>query len=184
MSSFNRFIRKGKAFTGRNLVDALRIASKPPHVVGGLGLGGLNVRGSGADTVIENTRRHPIPKTVVIFPALISSSVSIATNRWRYFWDEAGLSGSGEYTLIKLGGRSWNDPENGGFGGAKNTAEQLNTASFAAHGVDLTPPDGGSVDVLPIPDSTPIMLFRDKHSDGFFRYNFNATNAINFTCAP
>ena len=183
MSSFDRFLRRGKAFTGRELLSALRLAAKPPHVVGGLA-GGLNLSGTGAESSMQNTRRHPIPKRVVIFPGLALVSTSIAINRWKYTWAEADLDANGEYTIQKLGGRASGDAENGAFGEAKNRAEQLNTASVAAHGVDLTPPPGGSVAVLAIPNNTPILLFRAKRTDGFFAYSFSEVNAINFTCAP
>ena len=183
MTDFDQFIRRGTTFNGRKLLGALRLAAKPPHVVSGLN-GGLNLRGSGAETTIQNTRRQIIPKGVVIVPALVLASLSSATNRWEYDWQEADLDAAGEYTIFKVGGRRFDDTENGAFGKAKNTAEQRNTASIAVHGVDLTPPPGGSVAVLAIPNNTPVWLFRAKRTDGFFSYSFSEVNAINFTCAP
>lgn len=176
---YDRFIRRDRLLTGRKLLEAFTAAGKPPSVGGG-----LMVSAFGQQASITNTKRQIIPKSVVIFPALALINTLFAPNRWTYTWAEADLDANGEYTIPKPDGRASGDAENGGFGEAKNLAEQLNTASIAAHGVDLTPPVDGSVDVVPIPLLTPVLLFRAKHSDGFFRYSFNATNAINFTCAP
>ena len=124
---------------------------------------------------------HRAPRFSVMW-ALLSFSIQLSPNRWRYGWDEAILTGDptlvgGGWTL-KTNGRNATGP----WGGAFNLAEAPNTGSGVegtGHNVDGLP---GTFAMQPIPSGRPVAMWI-VHSTPKTVW-FDSPNAIDGSCGP
>lgn len=139
------------------------------------------------EEAIEVLLATPIPPVVRIppqpFTALLGVAVTLAgeENQWEYPWVTGWVDADTGKVVVD---------ENGLVGtiedetAARNYAEQLNTASQAAHGLPLPSPGDPNVtaEVLAIPPNTPVVMFQVRRSAGQRAYRFAEVNAVDFQC--
>ncbi len=117
--------------------------------------------------------------------ALITGSGSpFAPNRFDYSWDEVRFDAEARTFGSFTGSRS---SASSGETTALNLSEFLNTATVAAHGVELDTPEAvGTVAQIPIGTPVTLSLAGSLDVGGTitnFRV-FSEVNAVNFSCAP
>lgn len=178
MPSIRDLVSRGRPFTGRVLQTALLAAGRPP--VGG---GKTLAITREAEAVVRSTGRTPIPRLPVLSlqiqpnPTVILVDANGNPARWRYAWLEVHEISPDVFQAV-AGGKTSGDP---GRELAFNRAEQMNTSSTVARGIEVSQPEI-TVQVLPIPAGQTIQAVEYRHTGGGFGYWFEAYNGLHVEC--
>ena len=129
----------------------------------------------------------PPPEPVLVppqpFTALLGMAVPLAgeENQWEYPWVTGWVDADTGKVIVDESGRVGTIADETA---ARNYAEELNTATTAAHGLPLPPVDdpNATATVLAIPENTPVVMFQVRRSDGLRAFRFSEVNAVDFQC--
>lgn len=127
----------------------------------------------------------PPPEPVLVppqpFTALLGAAVALAgeENQWEYPWVTGLVDDDTGQVVVDENGRVGTIEDETA---ARNYAEQLNSATKAAHGLPVAGDPIVTAEVLAIPEGTPVVMFQVRRSAGERAYRFSEVNAVNFEC--
>lgn len=131
-------------------------------------------------TLLLTPTHEPVLVPPQPFTALLGAAVALVgeENQWEYPWVTGWVDNDTGKVVVDEGGIVGTiDDETA----ARNYAEELNTATIAAHGLSLDDPNA-TVTVFAIPPGTPVVMFQVRRSDGLRAYRFSEGNAVDFQC--